>query len=72
MASMISKKPLAGFAAAIIFIFLGMLLIQIDSAPGAPKGISLWLFKIVGYFLLFVALGSFVTALYALRKSNRT
>jgi len=68
---MISKKPFAGAVASIIFALLGMLLIQIDTAPDAPRGILLWLFRIVGYFLLFVAFGSFIAALYTLKKNNR-
>ena len=70
MASVISKKPFVGFAAAVLFGFLGMLLIRIDGAPGAPRGITLWLFRIAGYFLLFVALSSAVTAVYALRRNG--
>ena len=69
MASMISKKPYAGFATGIIFGFLGMLLINIDPAPGALQGIVFWMFKIVGYFLLFAALGSVGTAVSILRRN---
>jgi hypothetical protein len=71
MASVISKKPFVGFAAGLIFGFLGMLLVQIDTTPGSPKGIVLWMFKILGYFLLFVAAGSFITAVYALWRDSR-
>jgi multisubunit Na+/H+ antiporter MnhE subunit len=66
MASAITKKPYVGFATGIIFGFLGMLLFHIDAAPG----IALWMFRIVGIFLLFVALSSVVTALYVLRRNS--
>jgi len=66
MASAISKKPYVGFATGIIFGFLGMLLIHIDAAPGIVH----WMFRIVGIFLLFVALSSVVTALYVLRRNS--
>ncbi len=42
-----------------------MLLIQIDPSPGPSKDNMLWLFGVVGYFALFVALGSLVNAVYA-------
>jgi len=68
MASVITRKPVVGFATGLLFGFLGMLLVQIETTPGAPHGIVLWMFRIVGWFLLFVALGSFVTATYSLWK----
>jgi hypothetical protein len=69
MASVILKKPYVGFATGIIFGFLGMLLIHIDTAPDVSQGIVPWMFRIVGYFLLFVALSSVVTAGYILRRN---
>jgi len=69
MTSVIIKKPYVGFATGIIFGFLGMLLINIDTAPGAAQGMVLWMFRIVGFFLLFVAVSSIVTAAYILRKN---
>jgi hypothetical protein len=65
MSGLISRKPLVGFATSILFGTLGVLLIKIDSFPGPTKGSIMWLFGIVGYFALFVALGSLVNALYA-------
>jgi hypothetical protein len=64
MMGLISKKPFIGFATSVLFGALGMLLIQIDQSPGPSKDI-LWLFGVVGYFTLFVALGSLVNAVYA-------
>jgi hypothetical protein len=71
MSGLISRKPLVGFATSIIFGVLGMLLVQVDTAPDAPRGITLWLFRIVGSFLLFVALGSLVTAVYGVCEQRR-
>ena len=61
---LISKRPFIGFATSILFSALGILLIQIDPSPVPSKGM-LWLFKVVGYFTLFVALGSLVNAAFA-------
>lgn len=73
MAGLISKRPFVGFATGIIFGALGMLLVQVDSTPGTSKGMVPLLFRIVGYFSLFVALGSLVTAVYAgwIRKNKK-
>jgi hypothetical protein len=65
MTGLISKKPFVGFATCILFGGLGLLLIQIDPSPGPSKNNVLWLFGVVGYFALFVALGSLVNAVYA-------
>jgi hypothetical protein len=64
MADLILKRPFVGFATSILFGALGMLLIQIDPSPVPSKGM-LWLFRVVGYFTLFVALGSLVNAVFA-------
>jgi hypothetical protein len=69
MAGLISKKPLVGFATSILFGALGVLLVRIDTSSA---GLSIWLFKIVGYFVLFVAVSSLVTALYAVVKGDNT
>jgi hypothetical protein len=71
VAGLIEKKPFVGLAAGTVFGFLGMLLTSLDSAPGAdPKRFVVWLFRIVGYFLLFVALGSILTAVYTLWRNR--
>lgn len=64
MTGLISKRPFIGFATSILFSALGMLLIQIDPSP-VPSKVIPWFFKVVGYFTLFVALGSLVNALFA-------
>lgn len=68
MAGLISKKPLVGFATSILFGALGVLLVRMDTSQVA----SVWLFKVVGYFVLFVAASSFFTAIYAVVKGNGT
>ena len=65
MAGLISKRPFVGFATSIVFGALGMLLVRIDQSPGPPAERALWLFGVVGYFALFVALGSLVNAVHA-------
>ena len=65
MTGLISKRPFIGFATCILFGALGMLLLQIDPSPGPSKGM-LWLFGVVGYFTLFVALGSLINAVFAM------
>jgi hypothetical protein len=73
MTDLILKRPFVGFATSILFGALGMLLIQIDPSPGPSKDMVLWLFRVVGYFALFIALGSLVNAVYAVwvHKSKR-
>ena len=69
MTGLISKRPFIGFATSILFSALGMLLIQIDPSPVPSKDIP-WFFRVVGYFTLFVALGSLVNAVYAVWENK--
>ena len=62
MSGIATRKPLVGFAIAFIFFFLGLLLIQMEIAPGAPRGVVVWMFRILGGFLLFASFLSLVTA----------
>jgi hypothetical protein len=64
MAGLIPKRPFVGFATSVVFGALGMLLVRIDPSPGTPDMVP-WLFGVVGYFSLFVALGSLVNAVHA-------
>ena len=71
MAGLISKRPFVGFVTSILFGALGLLLIQINPSPGPSKDTVLWLFGVVGYFALFVALGSLVNAVHAVWVHTR-
>lgn len=71
MAGVITRKPLVGFATTVIFFFLGLLLIQMETAPGAPKGVVVWMFRILGWFLLFSSLLSLVTACIGIVKGMK-
>jgi len=73
MAGLISKRPFVGFATAILFGALGALLIRINPSLGLPQDRVLWLFRVVGYFALFIALASLVNALSAVwvQRSNK-
>lgn len=68
MAGLISKKPLVGFATSLLFGALGALLVRMDSSQVT----SVWLFKTVGYFVIFVAASSLFTAIYAVVKGSKT
>jgi|MudIll2142460700_1097286.scaffolds.fasta_scaffold38433_4 hypothetical protein len=70
MTGLISKRPYVGFATSILFGALGMLLIRIKPLPGQPADRVLWLFGVVGYFALFVALASLGNAVYAVWVNN--
>jgi hypothetical protein len=70
MTGLISKRPFIGFATSILFGALGMLLLQIDPSPG-PSKCMLNLFGVVGYFTLFVALGSVINAVFAMWAHKR-
>jgi hypothetical protein len=65
MSGLISKRPFVGFATSVLFGTLGLLLVRINPSPGLPHDRALWLFRVVGYFALFVALGSLVNAVHA-------
>jgi hypothetical protein len=71
MSGVVTRKPLVGFATALIFFFLGLLLIQMETAPGALKGVVIWMFRILGGFLLFASLISLATACLGIWKRNK-
>jgi len=73
MAGLILKRPFVGFAVSIIFGSLGMLLIRSNPSIGPQKDRVQWLFGVVGYFALFVALRSLMSAVHAVwvRKNAR-
>jgi len=68
VSDLISKKPFVGFATSILFGALGVLLVRLDSSQVS----SIWLFKIVGYFVIFVAASALFAALYAVVKGSST
>jgi hypothetical protein len=68
VAGLISKKPLVGFAAGILFGALGILLVRMDTSQ---TGSSMWLFKVVGYFVIFVAINALAAAVYAVVKGDK-
>ncbi len=72
MAGVITRKPLVGFATAIVFGFLGLLLIQAGPETGSSSGVAVWMFRILGGFSLFAALGSLTVAVSGLlRRKTR-
>ncbi len=68
MSDLISKKPFVGFGASILFGALGVLLVRMDPSQVS----SIWLFKIVGCFVIFVAASALFAAIYAVVKGTRT
>ena len=67
MAGIVSRKPYAGVAAGTIIGALGLLLLGIDAPPASGRSISVLLFKVAGYFFLFVAAVAFLGAFLAVR-----
>ena len=72
MSGITTRKPVVGFASGTIIGFLGLLLVQMDAAPGARNGIVRWMFEIAGWFMLFVGAGSYATALYGIVKDRNS
>ena len=63
MASFVSKRPVIGVMAGLIFGALGLLLTEVENAPGGMKGFVAVMYHVVGYFLLFVAAMAILSAL---------
>jgi hypothetical protein len=70
MASMISKRPVAGIGAGIFFGALGLLIIQTESATGSIKGVLRIFYTVVGYFLLCVAALSIILSVFSFLKTR--
>ena len=70
MSGIITRKPVIGFASGTIIGSLGLMLVQMDPAPGATSVVVRWMFGIAGWFMLFVGAGSLVTALYGTLKAR--
>ena len=67
MAGIVSRRPIAGVAAGAIIGALGMLLLGIDTPPASGRSIAGILFKVSGYFFLFVAVIAFLGAYLSAR-----
>ena len=70
MASMISKRPVAGIAAGIFFGALGVLIIQTESSTGMIKGFPRLFSGIVAYLLLCVAALSILFSIVSILRSS--
>jgi hypothetical protein len=64
MAGIVSRRPVTGVAAGAIIGALGLLLLGIETPTSTGRSIATVLFKVAGYFFLFVSamafLGSFL------------
>ena len=67
MAGIVSRRPVVGVAAGVIIGALGLLLLGIE--PAATSGGIAWLlFKVAGWFFLFVSAMAFLGAVLAFRN----
>ncbi|MDA8100981.1 MAG: hypothetical protein M0042_15290 [Nitrospiraceae bacterium] len=67
MSGLISRKPLVGIAAGLLFGSLGTLLLGVENT----RGLARILFKVSGYFFLFVAVVSLAAAVFRVTRSGR-
>ena len=67
MAGIVSRRPMVGVAAGSVIGALGLLLLGIDAAA-AGRGIAGLLFKIAGWFFLFVSAMAFLGAFLSFRN----
>jgi len=68
MAGIVSRRPMVGVAAGVIIGALGLLLLGIDAPPASGRSIAGVLFKVSGYFFLFVSIMAFLGAFLSFRK----
>jgi len=68
MAGIVSRRPMVGVAAGTIIGALGLLLLGIDAPPASGWSISGVLFKVAGYFFLFVSAMAFLGAFLSYRN----
>jgi uncharacterized membrane protein len=71
MAGIVSRRPVTGVAAGTIIGALGLLLLGIEIPAAAGIRISGLLFKVAGYFFLFVSATAFLGAVLAWRAKVR-
>ncbi len=69
MAGIVSRRPLVGVAAGSIIGALGLLLLGIDPAA-AGRGLAGLLFKVAGWFFLFVSAMAFLGAFLSFRNKR--
>jgi hypothetical protein len=67
MAGIVSRRPLVGVAAGSIIGALGLLLLGIDPAA-AGRGLAGLLFRVSGWFFLFVSAMAFLGAFLSFRN----
>jgi hypothetical protein len=67
MAGIVSRRPAVGVAAGIIIGALGLLLLGIDAPPASGRSVAGVLFKVAGYFFLFVSTMAFLGAYLSYR-----
>jgi len=69
MAGIVSRRPVVGVAAGSIIGALGLLLLGIDPAA-AGQGLAGLLFKVAGWFFLFVSAMAFLGAFLSFRSKR--
>jgi hypothetical protein len=69
MAGIVSRRPLVGVAAGSIIGALGLLLLGIGPAAGG-RGLAGLLFKVAGWFFLFVSAMAFLGAFLSFRNKR--
>lgn len=72
MASIISKRPVVGIAAGVIFAALGLLLVDVAGPQRGITGILGKLYAVVGCFFVFVAGLSILFAVATIWSSYRS
>jgi len=69
MAAIVSRRPVVGVAAGFVIGALGLLLLGIDPAA-AGQGLAGLLFKVSGWFFLFVSAMAFLGAFLSFRNKR--
>jgi len=72
MAGIVSRRPVVGVAAGSIIGALGLLLLGIEASPASGRSISGALFKVAGWFFLFVSAMAFLGAWLSFRNKRRS
>jgi hypothetical protein len=67
MAGIVSRRPVTGVAAGVIIGALGLLLLGIETPTSTGTSIGAVLFKVSGYFFLFVSAMAFLGSYLAWR-----